>query len=281
MNKRISLLAAVLLGIWALLPFYQTVLLALEPPIDYFANPPYIYPAHLTFSNLISALKEALYQTTPSYFPSLHATIINSTVLATVVMVVTMAMALPSGYAFARFNFALRNTIFFLIIFARALPPVSLIIPFFLFYAKLNIIGTFQGVIPAELTLTVPIAVWVTSGVFSSIPLELDRQARIDGASRWETFRKVLIPIAAPGLLAVATISWLTAWNEYVLSTYLGDLGNFWTVFGIGTSPAELLVVLVPSVVAVLILQRFMTTLRLISPPMATTKEPSVSQPRS
>lgn len=278
MNKRVALVAAILLGVWSLIPFYQMFNLAFEPANDAHVDPAYLYPVHLTFSNLVSAIKSALYQTTPPYFPSLHAAIIHSTVIATVVMSVTMLMAIPAGYAFARFNFALRNVLFFLIIFARSLPSISLIIPYYLFYKNLNLVGTYQGVIPAELTLTIPIAVWVTSGVFASLPMELDRQARIDGASRLQTFYKILIPVAAPGLVAVATISWMTAWNEYVLSTYLGDLGSFWTVFGIPTGPAELIVVLAPAVVAALILQRYMTTLRLLSPPMLNTRDPSLSQ---
>jgi multiple sugar transport system permease protein len=246
--------------------------LALEPEKDYYTSPPYVYPVHFTLQNLIATLHAALYQNGPAYFPSLHLAIIHSTVVATAVMGATMLLALPAGYAFARFDFALRNTIFFLIIFARSLPSITLIIPYYSFYKDFNIVGTYQGVILAVMTLTVPIAVWVVSGVFSSLPNELDRQARIDGCSRSQALMKIIIPAASPGLVAIATITWLTAWNEYVLSTYLGDLGSFWTIYGIGIGPSSLIVGLIPSIVAVTILQRFMTSLKLLSPPMLGSK---------
>jgi len=229
---------------------------------------------HLTFANLIATIKSALYQTVPPYDPSFHVAIIHSTVVATVVMAVTMLMAIPAGYAFARFNFALRNALFFMIIFARSLPSITLIIPYFKLYYYLGIVGTYEGVILAEMTLTIPIAVWVTAGVFASLPTELDRQSRIDGCSRFQSFRLILIPAAAPGLVAVATISWLTAWNEYILSTYLGDLGAFWTVYGIGIGPSTIIIALIPSLVAIFILQRYMTSLKLLSPPFISNKEP-------
>jgi multiple sugar transport system permease protein len=274
MNRKISILAAALLAFWALVPFYQMFNLAFEPYVDEHADPPYIYPVHLTFSNMIAAFKEVLATNTPAYEPSLHAAVIHSMVVATVVMLITMAMAIPAGYVFSRFSFPFRTSLFFLIIFAKALPSVALIIPYYTLYKMLNIVGTYQGVILAELTITVPLAVWVTSGVFASIPTELDKQARVDGASKLQAFQKILIPVAGPGLFAVTTIIWLTCWNEYVLSTYLGDLGSFWTIYGIGLGPSTIVIALIPSVVAIFILQRYMTTLRLLSPPMSTNKEP-------
>ena len=268
MNKKVTVLVGLLLSAWALIPFYQMLNLALQPRLDYFNIPPYIYPVHLTFANLIATINSALYQIGPVTFPSLHLAIIHSTLVATVVMAITMVMAIPSGYAFARFSFAFRNAFFFTIIFARSLPSVSLIIPYYVLYKQLGIVGTYEGVILALLSLTIPLAVWVTSGVFSSLPEELDRQARIDGCSRLQALTKILIPAAGPGLVALATICWLTAWNEYVLSTYLGDLGNFWTIYGIGLGPTDIIVALVPSIVAILILQKYMTSLKLLSPPM-------------
>ena len=280
MNKGVTLVVAIVLALWALIPFYQMLNLALEPEIDYFNIPPNIYPVHFTLANIISTFRNAFFQNGPQIFPSFHLAIIHSTVIATVVMAITMAMAIPAGYGFARFSFAFRNAIFFIIVFARSLPPVSLIIPYYSMYKQTNILGTYEGIILAILTLTIPIAVWVTSGVFASLPQELDRQARIDGCSRQAALIRVLIPAAAPGLFALATISWLTAWNEYVLSTYLGDIVGFWTVYGIGIGPASLIVGLIPSIVAIFILQRYMTSLKLLSPPMMGQNTPERSVPR-
>ncbi|MBI2649041.1 MAG: carbohydrate ABC transporter permease [Thaumarchaeota archaeon] len=130
------------------------------------------------------------------------------------------------------------------------------------------------------MTLTAPLTTWVLSGFFSSLPVELDKQGRIDGCSRLRLFRSVLIPIAAPGLAAVAVLAWLTSWNEFVLGLLLAYINGLYTISpamaaavpSVGaSSDVELFVAfssfaMAPSVVAAVVLQRFMTRLKIVDP---------------
>ena len=130
------------------------------------------------------------------------------------------------------------------------------------------------------MTLTVPLTTWVLSGFFSSLPVELDKQARVDGCSRLKMFRSIVIPIVAPGLAAVAVSAWLTSWNEFILGLLLAYINDLYTIapalaaavpsVGAGTD-VELYVAfaalaMVPSVIAAAVLQRFMTRLKIIDP---------------
>ena len=128
------------------------------------------------------------------------------------------------------------------------------------------------------MTLTVPLTTWVLSGFFSSLPVELDKQARVDGCGRFKLLSRVIIPVAAPGLAAVAVLAWLTSWNEFVLALLLAYTRDLYTIapalaaplFGIGTDvelyTAFASVALIPSVIAAVVLQKFMTRLKIVDP---------------
>jgi multiple sugar transport system permease protein len=204
----------------------------------------------------------------------------NSMLVATSVMSLTVLLCIPAGYAFARFSFPARTAIFFTILFSRSLPPIATSIPYYQFYKQIGLLGTIPGLVLAHMTLTVPLTTWVLSGFFSSLPEELDKQARVDGCSRFRMFRSILIPIAAPGLAAVTVLAWLTSWNEFVLALLLAYTNDLYTVApamgaavaSVGaSSDIELYVALtslamIPSVIAAVVLQRFMTRLKIIDP---------------
>jgi len=211
--------------------------------------------------------------------PSFLAGLKNSLMLATTVMSLTVVLCLPAAYAFARFSFRFRTGIFALILLARSFPPISTAIPYYRFHKDAGLLGTFQGVILVDLTLTIPLTTWLLSGFISSLPIELDRQARVDGCSRLQTLRLVMLPVAAPGIAAVAIIAWLTSWNEFIYALLLADVRGLPLVapevssqmFGLGgSSPgifvAFVVISLVPSIVAATCLVPYMTRLRIGDP---------------
>src|SRR5262249_35849337 len=153
-----------------------------------------------------------------------------------------------------------------------AVPPISLLFPLYNFYKITGLAGTFQGIVLADLALTVPLIAWVSAGIFASIPRELDKQARVDGGSRLKMIRKVLLPNAAPGLIVVAVLSWLTSWNEYLFALYLGDSKGLRLVGPIvapagSEGSAFLIVSMMPEVIAAILMARYMTKLSIIGPP--------------
>ncbi len=270
-----SAAAAILIAVWSFIPVYWLLVLALEPSLNRVDIPPNLFPANPTSGNFrfVLSLLDPKVLGVPGFTSEFSFALIHSIVVATAVMVITLLLSIPAGYAFARISFPLRTALFFLVFFARFLPPISLVIPFYQFYKSAELLGTYQGLIAAQLTLTVPLATWVISGIFSSIPVELDKQARIDGCSRFRMLRSIMIPVAAPGLMALSIVSWLTSWNEFIFSTYLAGIVDFFTIptvlgFASFGASAPLVFAFIPPIVAAFILQKYMTQLKLLSPPI-------------
>ena len=277
---------AALILVWTLLPIYWLVNLSFQPRTDFYALPVFLLPRHPTLVNYLAAL--GLLKPNAQGFggdaglflvPGFLAAMKNSLLVATTVMFLTIALSLPASYAFARFSFRARSGIFALILFARSIPPISTAVPYYRFYKDTGLLGTLPGIVLVDLTLTIPLTTWVLSGFISSLPVELDRQARIDGCSRVQMLRRVLIPIAAPGLAAVSILAWLDSWNEFIYALLLGDVRGLALIspevssqmFGLGGSSPGLFVAfvvisLVPSVIAAIVLVPYMTRLRIADP---------------
>jgi multiple sugar transport system permease protein len=272
-----------LLALWSVVPLYWQFNLSFQRRVDIFSTPAFLVPPAPTLDSYLRA--------TGILTKSVQGDLVglglvgpflqglqNSTIVAFTVMLITLALCVPAGYAFARFSFPLKSIIFFLILFARSVPPVSSVIPYYQFYKSANLLGTLPGIIAVDLTLTVPLTTWVLSGFFGSLPVELDKQARIDGCNRLQFFRRVLIPIAAPGLAAVAILAFLDSWNELIYSLILMSSNGLWLVapavaaplFGVG-SDIDLYVAfsslaMLPALLGAIILQKYMTRLRIADP---------------
>ncbi|MBI3023674.1 MAG: carbohydrate ABC transporter permease [Thaumarchaeota archaeon] len=274
---------AALIALWSLLPVYWIVNLSFQTRLQIYSLPSSLVPPTPILENYMKAFGLSTKATFGSLaglglVPQFLSGLQNSIVVATLVMIATLLLCIPAGYAFARFSFPLRSAIFFTILFARSLPPIATSIPYYQFYKQIGLLGTIPGLVLVHMTLTVPLTTWVLSGFFSSLPVELDKQARMDGCGRFKLFSRVIIPIAAPGLAAVAVLAWLTSWNEFVLALLLAYTRDLYTIapalaaplFGIGTDvelyTAFASVALIPSVIAAVVLQKFMTRLKIVDP---------------
>ncbi|MCS4539352.1 MAG: carbohydrate ABC transporter permease [Thaumarchaeota archaeon] len=274
---------AALIALWSLLPVYWIVNLSFQTRLQIYSLPSSLVPPTPILENYMKAFGLSTKATFGSLaglglVPQFLSGLQNSIVVATLVMIATLLLCIPAGYAFARFSFPLRSAIFFTILFARSLPPIATSIPYYQFYKQIGLLGTIPGLTLVHMTLTVPLTTWVLSGFFSSLPVELDKQARMDGCGRFKLFSRVIIPIAAPGLAAVAVLAWLTSWNEFVLALLLAYTRDLYTIapalaaplFGIGTDvelyTAFASVALIPSVIAAVVLQKFMTRLKIVDP---------------
>ncbi len=155
---------------------------------------------------------------------------VNSVIVSLPVAVLGTAISVLGGYAFGRYVFPMKNTLLFTLLLTRVLPPIAVIIPYFVIFAAVGLVGTPFGLILIYLTSVVPLLTWVLMGYFGSLPKEIERAARIDGCSRLGTLWYVMIPMAAPGIAAAFIIAFLMAWNELLFGIVL-----------VGGSPAETL----------------------------------------
>ena len=154
----------------------------------------------------------------------------NSLFVSLPVAIVGTAVAVLGGYAFGRFRFRFKNTLLFVLLTMRVLPPIAVIIPYYLIFKTIGLVGNAFGLIIIYLTAVVPLLTWVLMGYFGSLPGDIERAARIDGCSRLGVLWHIMIPMARPGISAAFVIAFLMAWNELLFGIVL-----------VGGSPAETL----------------------------------------
>jgi N,N'-diacetylchitobiose transport system permease protein len=137
-------------------------------------------------------------------------------------------VALLAATAVARFRFRLRTTFLIMLLVVQMIPLEALVIPLFLMIQRLGLYNTLPSLILTYLGFSLPFAVWMLRGFVAAVPKELEEAAAIDGASRVQTFRKVLFPLVAPGLVATSIFSFITAWNELIFAlTFVNDQSRY------------------------------------------------------
>ena len=140
----------------------------------------------------------------------------NSVIVSTATTILGLVVAVPAAYAFARFNFPGRDPLFFSVLIRNMFPVVVFLIPLFILMKSLRLIDTYFSLILTYLTFGLPLSIWLLKGFYDNIPPELERAARIDGATRFQAFWKIILPLSAPGLVATAIYAFIQGWNEYV-----------------------------------------------------------------
>ncbi len=146
---------------------------------------------------------------------------INTIVVAVGTTVISVAVAAPAGYAFAKTQLKHASWLFYLYLFGITLPIESIIVPLFFQVKDLGLVNSHLGLILALVGTGVPFGVYLMRSFFRDLPDALGEAARLDGASEWEIFFRIMMPLAKPGLLALGVFSFLGAWNEYFLSILL------------------------------------------------------------
>jgi multiple sugar transport system permease protein len=145
----------------------------------------------------------------------------NSIVIALVSTAIAIVIGVLAGYAFSRFRFRAKNSLFLAFMLGRAVPGIALSLPLFVLFARLRLSDTIPGMIIIYVALTIPFTAWLMDGFFRAIPEELDDAARIDGCSHWGAFVRVALPLTLPGVAASAIFAFLTCWNEFALASII------------------------------------------------------------
>ena len=146
---------------------------------------------------------------------------LNSYFVSSVVTILTLFVSVLSAYSFSRFEFKLKKTLNMLIISVQAVPPITLLIPYFGLIVALKLYNTYWALIFTYMVFTLPYAIIMMTGYFNTLPKELDEAVMIDGGSRLLALWKVLIPISIPGMISVGMYTFMQAWNEYLFALTL------------------------------------------------------------
>lgn len=206
-------LAIGILAVVALFPFYWMLRTAFTPRGDAFSLHPTVWPGRVTGDNFVRVIASP---TVPFavYFK-------NSLIVSVATTVLVVIAGSWGAYALARMEFRGKNAFGVALLIIQMFPPVVLIIPLFVVMAALHLVDTYFGLVLALTTLNLPFVTWLLRGYFLSLPKELEDAARIDGCGRFGVLFRVALPLAAPGVAAVATLAMVNSWNEFLFAFVL------------------------------------------------------------
>ncbi|BAQ44617.1 MULTISPECIES: carbohydrate ABC transporter permease [Methylobacterium] len=207
--RQAALLFAVLVIVSPVILFFVWMLsLSVKYEIDNAAYPPVLIPERFAWKNYIDVLESNRFST---YF-------LNSLLVTGTATGLALLVGVPAGYGIARMKAAKAAVV---ILVARITPGLSYLIPLFLLFQWLGLLGTLWPQIIIHLVVTVPIVIWIMIGYFETTPMELEEAAVIDGASRWQVFRYVALPIARPGIAVAMILAVIFSWNNFVFGIVL------------------------------------------------------------
>ncbi len=249
-----------LIMIWCLLPVVWIISLSFKSPAETTAGSPQFFPKAWTTQNYKDIVDN----------PDFTRALLNSFGIALSATLFSVVLATLAAYAIARLDFRGKRAVLSLALAIAMFPVVSLVGPLFDMWRTLHLFNTWPGLIIPYMSFTLPLAIWTLSAFFREIPWEMEQAAQVDGATSWQAFRKVIVPLAAPGVFTAAILTFFFAWNEFVLAISLTSTTASRTVpaqmsYFVGADPfnppysqlaTASVVVTVPVVIIVLLFQR-------------------------
>ena len=196
---------------FALLPWLWMMLSSLRPDEELTHSPIRIIPGALSLVNHIELLQRT------SFLWNLR----DSLVVAVGAVALGLVMSLPAAYAFSRFRFAGHRVLRVQFLVVNMFPVVLLILPLFFILRALGLLDTYLALIMGHATFTLPFAIWLMTSYIDGIPADLDQAAMMDGATRMQVLRLVILPLVGPGLVAVGIYLFIASWNEYLFALML------------------------------------------------------------
>jgi multiple sugar transport system permease protein len=244
--------------LYALIPVVWITSLSLKPP-DQTGDGRFI-PKEFSFDNYDSVFSADTF----------NAALVNSIGIAAIATLVSIALASMAAYALSRLDFAGKALILSGALAVAMFPPISIVGSLFDMWRAVGLFDTWPGLIIPYMTFTLPLAIYTLSAFFREIPWELEQAAQVDGATPFQAFRKVIVPLAAPGVFTASILVFIFAWNDFIFATTLTSTDNARTVpaalaFFTGGSQFEeptgaisaaAVVVTIPIIIMVLIFQR-------------------------
>jgi multiple sugar transport system permease protein len=255
-------IAIALVLLFALIPVIWLISISLKPPSE-IADGRFI-PAHFSLDSYKSLFEGGI-DGSPFIKP-----LINSIVIALITTVIAITLASLTAYAIARLEFPGKRVILAGALAIAMFPPISTVGPLFDMWRAIGIYDTYLGLIIPYLTFSLPLAIYVLVAFFREIPWDLEQAAQVDGATPFQAFRKVILPLAAPGVFTAAILVFIFAWNDFVFAISLTSSDSsrtvpaalaFFTGESTFTEPtgsiaAAAVVVTIPIIIFVLIFQR-------------------------
>ena len=243
----------------SLFPFYWIVITSLKTPQEINAGTTSLLPGHITFSNYVDDFTQN----------DFIRPLLNSVLVCGCTMIVTVLLGALAGYALARTNIRGKPLFLGFILIANFFPVIAMVGPLFTVYRKIGFLNTYPGLIIADLIYTLPLATFLMASYFSQIPRSLEEAALVDGSTRLNTLRKIIVPVAMPGVFTTAILAFMLTWNDFLLGLSFMTSSSKYTatvaIVTLGQSPyqtfynlidAAVVIISLPIAVLVLFAQR-------------------------
>ena len=243
---------------YALVPVAWMLSLSLKPA-DQLEDKKFL-PSEIDFTNYESLFDNSIFT----------SALANSLIIAAISTLIAIVLAAMAAYALARLDFAGKAVILSGALAVAMFPPISIVGSLFDMWRAVGLYDTWLGLIIPYLTFALPLSIWTMSAFFRQIPWEMEQAAQVDGATPFQAFRKIIVPLAAPGVFTAAILVFIFAWNDFIFANTLTSTDAARTVPAalafftgasqfeqpIGAIAAAAVVVTVPIIIMVLIFQR-------------------------
>jgi multiple sugar transport system permease protein len=200
--------------VFTLTPILWLFISTIQTQASLLRVPAQLFPNAITFQNYIDIFRPAAFGESAgqsTFFLALR----NSVIVTLGTTVLASVFGTLAAYAFARLNVPHRRSLLLIVLGSQLLPAISLIIPLFRMFKTAGLLDSLAALILAYSTFSMPFVVWIMAGYFQAVPAELEEAARIDGASRFQAFLRIAVPLAAPGIGATAIFTMLNVWDEF------------------------------------------------------------------
>lgn len=250
-------LAAIL--VYCLSPFYWMLVSSFRRTADIFDNS--LLPQPFSLENYLKVFDGST---------MFGRALLNSLIVAGITTTAALVLGIFAAYAISRLNFRFKSVILGLVIATSMFPGISVVVPLLRLFTDIGWINTYQAMIVPNLSFAIPLAVWNLTTFMKALPFDLEEAAMIDGCTKWQAFRRILLPLAAPGVFTTAILTFIHSWNEFIIALSMVNNPELQTATvaiskftgatefqaPFGEQMAAGVIVTVPLVIMVLIFQR-------------------------
>jgi multiple sugar transport system permease protein len=260
--------ALLLVGLFFLFPIFWVLLMSFQTNQDILRIPPSLFFSP-TLENFLAIISGKLVTSAGTLEVPFMGNLLNSVILSTASVAVSLLFGVPAAYAFARFRFRLGEDIAFTLLSFRFAPPLLVVLPLALYFQDLGLNNSYLGLVWVYQLISLPLILWIVRGYFEDMSPDIEHAFRIDGHSWFATFMKVSIPLARPGIAAAALLAFIFCWNNFIFALILASADKqpvtvgalaFVTASGIqyGQIAASIVLSIIPTLALALYAQRYL-----------------------
>jgi multiple sugar transport system permease protein len=266
-NRALIYFLMIVVAIYILAPLVWILMMSLKSSNDVIAIPPkFIFSPTLDNYKGLFGLTGGDTLVTGSAFLSYFK---NSLILSTSSVILALILGLPAAYAIARLRFKAKESLAFTYLSFRFVPEITIILPLYVIYQKLQLYNTYVGLILVYQLIALPLMIWMMRSYFEEIPIAIEQAAQTEGYTWFGAFRKLVLPLAAPGMAATLVLAFIFCWNNFVFGLMLGGNDTQPVTVGLlsfigtnevqwGLMAAATMVAILPLFILALLVQRYM-----------------------